>query len=409
MHRVVVTGYGALSPLGLSAEETWEAIKQGKSGIGPITRFDTTDFPIKVAAELKDFHPENLLDRRDVRRQDRFQHLAGVAAAQALQHSGLQITEENSTRIGVIVSSGVGGIDSMMEQIIVNHEQGYRRINPFTIPRIMTNGAASVISIGQGIRGPSLCVTSACASSSDGLGVALYLLRAGMIDAALSGGAEASISSFGLGSFERIGAYSSRTELTPSPFSATRDGFVMGEGAAIMVLETLEHARARGATIYGEFLGYGSSADAYHLTAPSEDGSGSANAIRAALADGRLTPADIDYINAHGTGTHLNDVAETKALKAALGQRAYEIPVSSTKSMTGHMMGGTGALEALFCLLTIRDSILPPTINYTEPDPNCDLDYVPNQPREKRVRIALSNSFGFGGHNSVLAFGRFDG
>jgi len=320
----------------------------------------------------------------------------------------LEITEENSTRIGVVFSSGVGGLETMVEQIGILHQEGPRRLSPFTIPRIMTNGAAGTISINHGIRGPALCVTSACASSADGIGVALLLLRSGAVDAVVSGGAEAGVNPFGLGTFDRIGAYTSKTDLTPTPFSKDRDGLVMGEGAAALILETLDHARARGANILGELVGYGASADAYHITAPTEDGSGSAVAVRKALADAQLDATDIDYINAHGTGTHLNDEAETRAIKAALGEAAYEIPVSSTKSMTGHMMGATGALEAMFCVQAIRDGIIPPTINYGEPDPECDLDYVPNEARKQAVKVAMSNSFGFGGHNAVLIVKAFN-
>ncbi len=407
MQRVVVTGLGAVTPLGHTAEESWQAAVRGQSGVGPITLFDVTDFPVSVAAEVKGFDPETVLDRREVRRQDRFEWLANAAANEALAHSGLEITEENSTRIGVVVSSGVGGLETIVDQVTVLITEGPRRLSPFAIPRIMTNGASSTISIAHGIRGPALCVTSACASATDGIGIAMQLIRTGMADAIVSGGAEAGITAFGVGGFVRIGAYTSRTTCTPSPFSANRDGLVMGEGAAVLVLESLSFARSRGAEIIAELVGYGVSADAYHITAPTEDGSGSAIAIRQAMEDAHVTPEDIGYINAHGTGTPLNDAAETAALKLALGHTAYRIPVSSTKSMTGHMMGATGALEAMFCVQAIRDSVVPPTINYSERDPSCDLDYVPNQARETAVSVAMSNSFGFGGHNSVLIFKAF--
>lgn len=409
MRRVVVTGYGAVTPLGLSAEETWRAAVEGQSGVSPITRFDTTDFPVKLAAEVKGFDPEKVLDRREVRRQDRFEHYAHAAAIEALHHSGLEITEANSIRIGTVMGTGVGGLETMIEQILATHEEGPRRLSPFTIPRIMSNGAPGTISIAHGIRGPSFCVTSACASSSDAIGMAVLLIRAGVIDAALVGGTEAGITSFGIAAFERIGAYSPRTEHTPSPFSADRDGLIMGEGAAVLVIEALEHAKARRATILAELLGYGASADAYHITAPTEDGSGSALAIRAALDDAHLNAEDVDYINAHGTGTPLNDVSETRAVKLALGEHARRVAISSTKSMTGHMMGATGALEAVFCVQAIRDQVAPPTINYTAPDAECDLDYVPNEARQMPIRVAMSNAFGFGGHNSVLIFGQFKG
>ena len=407
-NRVVITGLGAISSLGLTAEENWQSCVNGRTGVGPITLFDPSDYPFKVAAEVKNFDPADFLDRREARRWDRFEQLANIAANEAIAASGLEITEENSTRIGVVVSSGVGGLETLVEQIGILHQEGPRRLSPFTIPRIMTNGASGTISINHGIRGPAFCVTSACASSADGIGLSTFLLRAGLVDAVVAGGAEAGVSTFGIGSFDRIGAYTSKTDGTPSPFSKDRDGLVMGEGAAVLILETLDHARRRGANIYAELAGYGSSADAYHITAPTEDGSGSAVAIRKALADAQLDVEYIDYINAHGTGTPLNDEAETRALKAALGEAAYGIPISSTKSMTGHMMGATGALEALFCVQAIREGAIPPTINYHEPDPECDLDYIPNEAREKPVHVTMSNSFGFGGHNAVLIIKSFN-
>ncbi len=408
MQRIVVTGYGALSSLGLTAEECWQSALAGRSGLGPITLFDVSDFPVQVAAEVKGFDPEAYLDRREARRQDRFEQFGNVVALEALKHSGLEITDQNRDRIAVIISSGVGGMDAIMEQVTTVVNEGPRRLSPFAIPRIMSNGAAGTVSIAHGLRGPSFSVGSACASASDGIGMALQLLRAGIVDVALAGGSEAAISPLGVGSFYRIGGYTSRSSDTPSPFSRDRDGLVMGEGAAVLVLETLEHARARGATIHGEIAGYGASADAFHLTAPTEDGSGSALAIQRAMEDARVQPQDIDYINAHGTGTPLNDASETLAIKRALGEHAYNIPISSTKSMTGHMMGATAALEAVFCLQALRDGVVPPTINFHEQDPDCDLDYVPNQAREIPVKVAMSHAFGFGGHNSVLVFRAFD-
>jgi 3-oxoacyl-(acyl-carrier-protein) synthase len=300
-------------------------------------------------------------------------------------------------------------MDTILEQTHTLFFEGPRKLSPFAIPRIMSNGAAGIISIQHGLRGPSFCVTSACASASDGIGMATHLMRAGVVDVMLAGGSEAAISPFGIGGFHRIGAYSECTEATPRPFSANRDGLIMGEGAAILILETLDHARQRGASIYGEIIGYGATADAYHVTAPTEDGSGSARAIQRALEDANIYPEAIDYVNAHGTGTPLNDAAESLAIKSALGSHAYKVPISSTKSMTGHMMGSTGALEAVFCVQAIRDGVAPPTINYTEPDEACDLDYVPNQAREIPIRTAMSNSFGFGGHNSVLVIRAFEG
>lgn len=398
-----------VSPIGLTAQSSWEALVKGQSGVAPVTSFDTSDSPIKHAAEVKGFDPHTILDSREVRRQDRFEWLAHAAAKEALEHSGLEITQDNGHRISAIISSGVGGIASIEEQVTTVFNEGPKRVSPFCIPRIMTNGAAGLIGIKYGIRGPSFSIGSACASSSDASGIATQLLRAGVIDAALSGGSEAGITKLGLGAFYRIGAYSARTENTPSPFSANRDGLIMGEGAAVLVLETLEHARVRGAEILGEIIGYGASADAYHITAPSEDGSGSAIAITTALNDAHINPADIDYINAHGTGTPLNDASETLAIKRALGEYAYKIPISSTKSMIGHLMGASAALEAIFCIQAITDNVVPPTINYTEPDDVCDLDYIPNESRQRPVRVAMSNAFGFGGHNSVLIFRKFTG
>lgn len=404
MHRVVVTGYGMISPLGLTAHDTWEAVKEGRSGLGPITLFDTSDYGVKYAAEVKNFDPSSVLAHREVRHQDRFEWFAAAAAAQAIKHSGIDIGEENCTRIGVAIGSGIGGAATFEEQVSILQEQGPRRLSPFWIPKCMSNGGAGVVSIIHGLRGPSFSVGSACASGSDGIGMAATLIRSGVVDAMLAGGSEAPITGLGIGGFDRIGAATHRTSGAPSPFSADRDGLVIGEGAAVTVLESLEHARARRAEIYGEVIGYGSSADAHHITAPAKDGSGSAQAILRALESGCIAPESIDYISAHGTGTPLNDEAETNAVKLALGSQAYQIPISSTKSMTGHMMAATGALEAVFCIMAIRDGILPPTINYHEPDPACDLDYVPNEARDARVEIVMSNSFGFGGHNSVLIF-----
>jgi 3-oxoacyl-[acyl-carrier-protein] synthase II len=409
MERIVITGYGALSPLGLNADESWRGAVDGRSGVGPITLFDISDFPVKYAAEVKNFDPKTVLDHKEVRRQDRFEILGFAAAKEAIEHSCLDIKSGRNERVGVAMSSGAGGLGTMDEQFGTLHANGPRTLSPFGIPRIMSNGAAGLISINFGLRGPSFCTASACASGADGIGMATILLRAGVVDVMIAGGAEAPVTALAVGAFDRIGAVSHRESGAPSPFSADRDGLIVGEGAAALVLETLEHARARGATIYGEIIGYGASADAFHITAPTEDGSGSAHAIRRALDDAHITPAEVDYVNAHGTGTTLNDEAETRAIKLALGQRAYEIPVSSTKSMTGHMMGATGALEAVFCIRAISEGVVPPTINYREKDAECDLDYVPNKARQMPVRIVMSNSFGFGGHNSVLIFKKFEG
>jgi len=408
MRRVVVTGYGTISPLGLTAKETWEGIKAGHSGMGPITLFDASRFGVQYAAEVKNFDPKSVLDHREARRQDRFEWFASAAAAEALEHSGFEITEESSKRIGVAISSGIGGLTSMEEQIGILHQKGPRSLSPFGIPRIMGNGAAGMVSILYNLRGPSFSVASACASGADGIGMATLLIRMGKVDAMVAGGTEAPITGLSVGGFDRIGAASHRTNETPSPFSAHRDGLMVGEGAGVLILENLDYARARRAEIFAEVIGYGASADAFHITAPTEDGEGSAQAILHALEDAHLSPQDIDYINAHGTGTPLNDEAETKAVKLALGSQAYEIPISSTKSMTGHMMGASGAMEAVFCIQAMHDGIIPPTINYLEPDPTCDLDYVPNEAREAHITTAMSNSFGFGGHNVVLIFRAFE-
>lgn len=409
MHRVVITGFGAISPIGLTAEESWKAALKGQSGVGPLTLEHFPEFPVKFAAQIKGFDPHTVMDRKDVRRNDRFEWIAHAAAQEALKNSGLEITEDNRHRIGVIVSSAIGGIFSIEEQVNILYNDGPRRVHPFGIPKIMSNGASGTLSIRYGLGGPSFSVASACASGQDGIGTASQLIRAGLAEAILAGGAEASVTPLALSAFARIGAASQRESGTPSPFSANRDGLVMGEGAAVLVLESLDHAKARGANILGELIGYGSTADAFHITAPSENGEGSARAIRIAMEQAQINAEDLDYINAHGTGTPLNDESETRAIKRALGEQAYQIPISSTKSMTGHMMGATGALESVFCLQAIRDNMVPPTINYEEPDEICDLDYIPNEAREKSVRIASTHAFGFGGHNAVLIFKEFNG
>jgi len=409
--RVVVTGLGAVSPLGLSVEETWQKAVAGISGVGPITLFDASAFQVRIACEVKGFQAEEWMPAREARRRDRFEQFASAAARQAIQQAGLQTSEIQSNRVGVIVSSAIGGLTSLQENIFAMQAEGARRISPFVIPMMMANGAAGLVAIDYGYRGPCFSVASACASGADGIGVAWQLLHSGVIDVAVAGGAEATITKIAIGAFDRLGAMSRRNEHygnTPKPFDLERDGLVMGEGAAIMVLETESHARRRGVVILAELAGYGATADAFHITAPSEDGVGGAQAITQALEAGKIDPAEVGYINAHGTATWLNDISETKAIKQVFGERAYQIPISSTKSMTGHMMGATGALEALFCIQAVREKVIPPTINYQTPDPECDLDYVPNQAREKTVKVALSNAFGFGGHNTVLAIREYN-
>ena len=409
-HRTVITGMGTINPIGSNVAETWRGAIEGVSGIGPITLFDSSDMSVHIAAEVKNFDPKLYMDHKEVRRRDRFEQLATAAAKEALASSGYTVTEEEADRVAVIISCAAGGLDTVQNTTLMIERGEARRLSPFVIPMFMANGAAGMVGIDIGAKGPAFSVASACASGADGIGQAMWLLRNGVVDVALAGATEAPLTRLGLGSFDRLGALSRRgSEETPSPFAKGRDGLVMGEGAAILVLETLDHARQRGAEILAELKGYAATADAFHVTAPAENGTGGSKAIRKALADAEMTPHDIDYVNAHGTGTQLNDLAETQALKTALGDRAREIPISSTKSMTGHLMGATGAVEVILCVQAIRTGIVPPTIHLAEPDPECDLDYVPNEARPQRVRAALSNAFGFGGHNAVLAIREFDG
>ena len=410
MERVVITGMGTVNPLGLTVEESWKNVIEGISGVGPITLFDPSALNVHFAAEVKGFEPDHYMDPKEARRRDRFEQMGSAAAKDAVASSGLEITEANAGRIGVLVSSALGGIKSLQDAVITNYTEGPRRVSPFLIPMLMPNGAAGMIAIDHQIKGPCFSVASACASGSDGIGTAMLMLKAGMIDAALAGAAEMTICATGVAAFDRVGAMSRRNgdySMAPQPFDKNRDGLVMGEGAAVLVLETESHAKARGANILAELAGYGATADAYHVTAPHEHGEGGSAAMRMALASAKATIDDLGYINAHGTGTTLNDQSETRAIKAAFGERAYQIPVSSTKSMTGHMMGATGALEAIFCVKAVRDGILPPTIHYETPDPECDLDYIPNEAREKKIDLAISNAFGFGGHNAVLAIRKY--
>jgi 3-oxoacyl-[acyl-carrier-protein] synthase II len=410
MERVVITGMGTVNPLGLTVEESWRNAVNGVSGVGPITLFDSSALNVHFAAEVKGFEPDRYMDPKEARRRDRFEQLGVAAAKDALASSGLEITEANSGRTGVLVSSAIGGIKSLQDAVITNYTEGPRRVSPFLIPMLMPNGAAGMIAIDHQIKGPCFSVASACASGADGIGTAVLMLKAGMIDAALAGGAETTVCTTGVAAFDRVGAMSRRNEdysMTPQPFDKNRDGLVMGEGAAVLVLETESHAKARGANILAELAGYGATADAFHVTAPHENGEGGSAAMRMALASAKATVDDLGYINAHGTGTSLNDQSETRAIKAAFGEKAYETPISSTKSMTGHMMGATGALEAIFCVQAIREGVLPPTVHYETPDPECDLDYIPNQAREKKINLAISNAFGFGGHNAVLAIRKY--
>jgi beta-ketoacyl-acyl-carrier-protein synthase II len=409
--RVVITGLGAVSPLGLTAAESWQNAVNGISGVGPITQFDASDFLVQIAGEVKNFRAEEYMQAREARRRDRSEQLAAAAAQEAIRQAGLEANEAEAGRIGVIVSSAIGGLATFQETVSVVRDEGPRRVSPFSIPMLMANGSAGLIAIDHGFKGPCFSIASACASGSDGIGTAWMLIRSGVIDAAVTGGTESTVTTVGIAAFDRLGAMSRRNRLpatTPQPFDRERDGLVMGEGAAILVLESESRARKRGAQIIAELAGYAATADAYHITAPSEDGAGGSQAMRLAMSSAAVNPEDIDYISAHGTATQLNDLSETRAIKAAFKELAYNIPVSSTKSMTGHMMGATGALEAVFCSMAVGQDVIPPTINYHTPDPECDLDYVPNQARELPVRIVLSNSFGFGGHNSVLVIRKFN-
>ena len=407
MHRVVITGVGTVNPLGLTVGEAWDRAVNGVTGVGPITHFDPTDYHVKVACEVKNFDPAKYMDAREVRRRDRYQHFATAAAQEALAHSGLTVDEANAERVAVIVSSSSGGGGAFQDGVRTLFDAGPRRVSPFMITQFMPNGAGSLIAIDIGARGPNFSVASACASANDGIGQAWLLVRSGLVDAAVTGGSEASIWEIGVAGFDRLGAMTRRSELVPQPFDRDRDGLVMGEGAGVLILESLEHAQARGAEILAELAGYAATSDAFHITAPAKDGVSASRAITLAAQLGGIAGEDLGYISAHGTGTLLNDASETAAIKRAFGERAYSIPISSTKSMTGHMMGATGAVEAIFCIQAIRTGVLPPTINYRTPDPDCDLDYIPNTAREARIDAAISNAFGFGGHNAVLAFKRF--
>ena len=409
--RVVITGVGAVSPLGLTAAESWQNAVNGISGVGPITQFDASDFLVQIAGEVKNFHAEEYMRAREARRRDRSEQLAAAAAQEAICQAGLEVNQAGAGRIGVTVSSAIGGLATFQETVNVVRDEGPRRVSPFAITMLMANGSAGLIAIDHGFKGPCFSIGSACASGSDGIGTAWMLIRSGVIDAAVTGGTDSTITPVGVAAFDRLGAMSRRNGLpptTPQPFDRERDGLVMGEGAAVLVLESESRARKRGAQIIAELAGYAATADAYHITAPSEDGAGGSQAMRLAMLSAAVNPEDIDYISAHGTATPLNDLSETRAIKAAFRELAYNIPVSSTKSMTGHMMGATGALEAIFCAKAVGQNIIPPTINYHTPDPECDLDYVPNQARELPVRVVLSNSFGFGGHNSVLVIRKYN-
>jgi len=406
-NRVAVTGIGALSPLGLDTSTMWQGLISGKSGVDRITLFDASAFETKIAGEVKGFDPANYMNPKDVRRNDRFSQMAVAASLEALKQAGLKIDDTNKGDIGIIIGSGIGGLTTLFEQTKVLLERGPDRVSPFLIPMMMPNIASAQTSIVLGAKGPNLCTTSACSSGSDAIGIAYETIRRGDAKVMISGGSEAIINPVGVSAFNALKALSTRNsepQLASRPFDAERDGFVLGEGAGILILENLSFAQRRGAEILAEITAYGATGDAYHITAPIESGEGAAKAMQIALHKAGLKPNEIDYINAHGTSTQLNDKMETKAIKTAFGAHAYKIPISSTKSMMGHLVGSAGAVEAAICILAIRNGVIPPTINLTHPDPECDLDYVPNVARQAKVATAMSNSFGFGGHNSVLIF-----
>jgi len=411
-HRVVVTGMGMVSPLGLDVPSTWEGLVSGRSGVDRITVFDPESFETKIAAEVKDFDPGQYIDRKEMRRMERFVHFAVVAALQAVEQAHLNIDATNADSIGVVIGVGFGGLNTLLNQHLVLMERGPHRVSPFLIPMMIADMASGDVSILLGAKGPNFCTTSSCASSSDAIGEAFEIIRRGDAEAMITGGSESVINPLAVAGFNSARALSTRNhepQKASRPFDAERDGFVMGEGAAILILESLPFATKRGAPILAEVVGYGASGDAYHITQPAEGGEGGNRAMRIALKKAGLEPGEIDYINAHGTSTPLNDKNETTAIKKVFGKEAYRIPISSTKSMLGHLLGAAGAIEAAISVLAIQHGVIPPTINLTCPDPDCDLDYVPNVARQATVNTALSNVFGFGGHNSTLIFRGYEG
>ncbi|RPI34755.1 MAG: beta-ketoacyl-[acyl-carrier-protein] synthase II [Chloroflexota bacterium] len=409
-NRVVITGLGCISPLGNDVQTLWNNLLAGKSGVRRITHYDPSDFECQIAAEVKDFDPAAIFGGRDARRMDRFTQFAVASATQALENARLEVSDANRDRIGVVIGSGIGGLGTLFEQTKLFLDRGPKRVSPFLVPMMLADSGPGMVAIHLGLRGPNMAVVTACATGTNSIGEAAEIIRRGSADVILAGGAEAAvvpIAMAGLSVMTALSSHNDQPERASRPFDLHRDGFIMGEGGAVLVLESLEHARNRGAHILAELTGYGASNDAYHISAPAENGAGAAICMRLAIEDAGLALEDIGYINAHGTSTQLNDKSETAAIKTVFGEQAYRVPVSSTKSMTGHLLGASGALEALISVLALQEQKLPPTINYETPDPLCDLDYVPNEPRQARIGHVMSNSFGFGGHNATIIISRF--
>ncbi|GAB7388107.1 beta-ketoacyl-ACP synthase II [Bacillaceae bacterium] len=408
--RVVITGLGVISPVGNDVDTFWDNLLSGKSGVDRIQAFDPSEYPTQIAAEVKDFNPEDHMEKKEVKRTDRFVQFAYAAAKMAVANAKLNLEEVDRERVGVYIGSGIGGLGTWEEQHQILLEKGPKRVSPFFIPMMIVNMASGYVSIALGVKGPNSAAVTACATGTNSIGDAFRLVQNGYADVMITGGTEATIRPTALAGFCAAKAMSTRNgdpQKASRPFDKDRDGFVMGEGAGILILEELEHAKKRGAPIIAEIVGYGMTADAYHLTAPAPDGEGAARAMKEAIADAGLKPEDVDYINAHGTSTPLNDKFETMAIKKALGEHAYKVAISSTKSMHGHLLGAAGGVEAIATALALRDQMIPPTINYETPDPECDLDYVPNKARQAALNVALSNTFGFGGHNATIVLKKF--
>lgn len=410
--RVVITGLGCVSPLGNDVESTWRGILKGQSGVGMITHFDAEEYETRFAAEVKGFEPEQVFGHREARRMDRFTQLALAATLQAAENAGIVFDDSNRERTGVIIGTGIGGIGTIYEQMHILSTKGPRRVSPFLVPMMIPDSAGGMIAIHLGIKGPNMAVITACATGTNAVGEAAEMIRRDQADMVFAGGSEAAIVPIAMAGMNVMNALSRRNDnpqAASRPFDLERDGFVMGEGAAVLLLESFDHARKRDAKILAELSGYAATNDAYHISAPAENGEGAARCMYLALQNAGLAAGEISYINAHGTSTVLNDKSETAAIKKVFGEQAYDVPISSTKSMTGHLLGASGALEALFCVKAVQDSVVPPTINYENPDPECDLDYVPNTPRQATLRHLMSNSFGFGGHNATVIISRYTG